>query len=108
MIHIKMDFFSLNATLRTEEKVQVTFELLDASGICVWQDTKDSEGNSVTCEGIIENVHTWTAETPYLYQLLMTVKQGDKVIEVIPQKSRIPKYPLEWGYFPCKWCGNQI
>ena len=78
--------FSLNATLRTEEKVQVTFELLDASGICVWQDTKDSEGNSVTCEGIIENVHTWTAETPYLYQLLMTVKQGDKVIEVIPQK----------------------
>ena len=82
----KNGLFSLNASLRTEEKVQVTFELLDASGVCVWQDTKISEGNSVVCEGIIEHVNPWTAETPYLYQLLMTVKRGDEVIEVIPQK----------------------
>ena len=82
----KNGLFSLNVSLRTEEKVQVTFELLDASGTCVWQDTKISEGNSVTCEGVIENVNSWTAEIPYLYQLLMTVTQGDEVIEVIPQK----------------------
>ena len=31
-------------------------------------------------------VKAWTAETPNLYTLIMTLKQGDKVLEVIPQR----------------------
>ncbi len=32
------------------------------------------------------NVKAWTAETPNLYSLIMTLKQGDKVLEVINQR----------------------
>ncbi|MBQ8948729.1 MAG: DUF4981 domain-containing protein [Prevotella sp.] len=34
----------------------------------------------------LENVKPWTAETPNLYTLTMTLKQGDQVLEVIPQR----------------------
>ena len=32
------------------------------------------------------NVEAWTAETPNLYTLIMTLKQGDKVLEVVKQR----------------------
>ena len=32
------------------------------------------------------NVKAWTAETPNLYHLIMTLKQGDKVLEVVRQR----------------------
>ena len=36
--------------------------------------------------GTLGTVKTWTAETPNLYTLIMTLKQGDKVLEVIKQR----------------------
>ena len=36
--------------------------------------------------GTVGIVQPWTAETPNLYTLLMTLKQGDKVLEVIRQR----------------------
>lgn len=78
---------SVDAVLRTEQPVNVSFELLDASGTCVWKETKASEGKRVSCRAVIEQARHWTAETPYLYQLLLTVEKDGRVIEVIPQKT---------------------
>lgn len=77
--------FSVDAVLRTEDAVEVTYELMDAKGVCVWTGKAASEGNKVSIKAEIENVEHWTAETPYLYQLLMTVEKDGEVIEVIPQ-----------------------
>ena len=76
---------SVEALLRTKEAVQVKYELLDAKGVCVWTGEAASEGCTVSIKAEIENVEHWTAETPYLYKLLMTVEKDGEVIEVIPQ-----------------------
>lgn len=75
----------VNASLRSEEPVQVTFELLDAQGVSVLKETVASEGNKVTFKATAKEAEHWTAETPYLYKMLMTVEKDGEVIEVIPQ-----------------------
>lgn len=76
---------SVNASLRSEEPVQVTFELLDAQGVSVLKETVASEGNKVTFKATVKEAEHWTAETPYLYKMFMTVEKDGEVIEVIPQ-----------------------
>lgn len=77
---------NVEAVLRTEADVQVTFELLDAEENCVVKEVRTSEGNRVSFQAVIAGAEHWTAETPYLYELLMTVEKDGEVIEVIPQK----------------------
>lgn len=76
---------SVNASLRSEEPVQVTFELLDAQGVSVLKETVASEGNKVAFKVTVKEAEHWTAETPYLYKMFMTVEKDGEVIEVIPQ-----------------------
>ena len=76
---------SVNASLRSEEPVQVTFELLDAQGVSVLKETVASEGNKVAFKATVKEAEHWTAETPYLYKMLITVEKDGEVIEVIPQ-----------------------
>ena len=42
-------------------------------------------------------VKAWTAETPNLYTLIMTLKQGDKVLEVIPQRVGFRHVEIKGG-----------
>lgn len=76
---------SVNASLRSEEPVQVTFELLDAQGVSVLKETVASEGNKIAFKATVKEAEHWTAETPYLYKMLITVEKDGEVIEVIPQ-----------------------
>ena len=76
---------SVKAALRREESVQVTFELLDAKGAVVLKETVSSEGKEVNFKAVVKEAEHWTAETPYLYKMLMTVEKDGEVIEVIPQ-----------------------
>ena len=48
----------------------------------------DAEGNEVArgMHATIPQVFAWTAETPYLYTLLVTLRQGDRVIEAVRQR----------------------
>lgn len=75
----------VEAALRTEENVQVTFELMDAQGNTVLTETAGTHGEKVCMEAVVENAEHWSAEIPYLYKLLMTVEKDGQVIEVIPQ-----------------------
>ncbi|MDD2979878.1 MAG: beta-galactosidase subunit alpha [Hespellia sp.] len=76
---------SVDASLRSEADVQVTFELLDANGKSVLTQSVQAAGGKVHMESIVEGARHWSAEIPYLYKLLMTVEKDGEVIEVIPQ-----------------------
>lgn len=52
--------------------------------------------DKMKCE--VPNVKTWTSEHPNLYKLLMTIKDGDKIIEIVPFNvgfRRIEIKPIE-------------
>ena len=94
-----MVFLSVNASLRSEESVQVTFELLDAQGVSVLKETVTSEGNKVAFKATVKEAEHWTAETPYLYKMLITVEKDGEVIEVIPQDVGFRNIRLNRKYF---------
>ena len=70
----KNGIFKVEAFLRTTKEVNVTFELVDAGENTVFTKTE-----------VIADVNHWTAETPYLYKLFMTVEDNGQIVEVIPQ-----------------------
>ena len=98
----------VKAALRRVEPVQVTFELLDAKGALVLKETVSSEGMEVNFKAVVKGVKHWTAETPYLYKMLMTVEKDGEVLEVIPQNVGFRNIRLNGDSFPGKWCGDQI
>ena len=73
----------------------IDFELLNANGIAVAKTTADfKKHNKGNVRFNVRNVKKWTAETPYLFTLVATVKQGDRVVEVIPQKVGFRKIEI--------------
>ncbi len=45
----------------------------------------------------IASVNAWSAETPYLYNLYLTLKKGDKVLEVVQQKVGFRHIEIKGG-----------
>ena len=43
----------------------------------------------------VKNPHKWTAETPYLYTLRATLKDGNAIREVIPVKVGFRKIEIK-------------
>ena len=74
---------SLAINLNLKGYNQVTLELLDAQNRTVTTTELRGSGD-VSTSMEVENPHKWSAETPYLYTLRATVKEGGKVSEVIP------------------------
>jgi beta-galactosidase len=75
-VHTILDDDYRDATLRVDVKLNatenVTLSLLDADGAEIANETKAADG-SVTFEIPVKNPHKWTAETPYLYQLVLSM-----------------------------------
>jgi beta-galactosidase len=72
-------------------RVSVTAELFDAQGKAVFPpqvrstDLRPGAESSVEFSVAVRNPHKWSAETPYLYTLLLTLKDASgRVLEVIP------------------------
>lgn len=73
------------------ETVSVDLELLDQNGNRVFateaQVDVSSASQIFSIDPVtISEVQSWTAETPYLYDLYITVKSGRDVLAVIPKK----------------------
>lgn len=73
------------------ETVSVDLELLDQNGNRVFateaQVDVSSASQTFSIDPVtISEVQSWTAETPYLYDLYITVKSGRDVLAVIPKK----------------------
>ena len=85
---------SLAVNLKLKGSANVTLELLDAQNNVVASDDVKGSGNvSTTLK--LDNPNKWTAETPYLYTLRATLKDGSKVSEVVPVKVGFRKIELK-------------
>ncbi|WP_251867467.1 beta-galactosidase subunit alpha [Enterococcus malodoratus] len=80
----KNGLLDLSFKLREPKGQYVKVELTDPSGKQVVSQDVANGQNSLHLE--IPDVARWTAETPKLYQLLISVYEAEKLIEVIPQK----------------------
>ena len=59
----------------------------------------DAEGKAVGtgAQQTIANVKAWTAETPYLYNMYVTLKKGSQVLDVVRQKVGFRKVEIKGG-----------
>ena len=111
-VHVQ-DFF-VNADLKNDFKEGVLsgeVQIASAKGKTLDLQLIDPQGKEVkqTSVTMINNgpltfrfetlgqVKAWTAETPNLYTLIMTLKQGDKVLEVIPQRIGFRHIEIKGG-----------
>lgn len=85
---------SLSIAMDVKGKGTVELELLDASGKPVAQQTVTASGKTLA-KIDVSNPSKWSAETPYLYTLRATLKQGGKTLEVIPVKVGFRKIELK-------------
>ena len=111
-VHVE-DFF-INADLKNDYQEGVLsgeIKIAQAKGKTVELQLIDPQGEQVrqTSATMFNNgpltfrfetlgqVKAWTAETPNLYTLIMTLKQGDKVLEVIPQRIGFRHVEIKGG-----------
>lgn len=85
---------SLAVNLSLKGNAAVSLELLDAANNTVA--TAEVKGAGKQSSVIrVDNPNKWTAETPYLYTLRATLKEGGKVTEVVPLKVGFRKIELK-------------
>lgn len=76
----------------------VEAELFDASNKSVWKKTAAATGNTIAMQGGVGAVNSWSAESPYLYNLLITLKDANgNVVESIPQRVGFKRVEIKGG-----------
>lgn len=95
---LNLDILMVNNSIRPSEKVQVWFELEDATGTLQDYSYKEfdmdpNESDTIRFRrSMIENAHayrnvrTWSAEDPYLYNLVLKIKVGGQFVEYTSAK----------------------
>ena len=103
----KNGILALEADLRNHRdaaaNLTFAYELLDKQGKVVASEEKTvsvpaGKQETVRFDKQLADVLTWTSEAPNLYKVLMTVKEGGKVTEIIPYNvgfRRIEIKPIE-------------
>ena len=79
--------------------LDIDVQVANAKGATVEARLFDAAGNQVAegLKAVVENAKAWTAETPNLYRAEITLKQGDKVLEVIPQRVGFRHIEIKGG-----------
>ncbi|NDV66743.1 glycoside hydrolase family 2 TIM barrel-domain containing protein [Bacteroides sp. 224] len=85
---------SLNIALQLKGSAVVDLELKDCKGNTV-ASTQVKGSGKLSADMKVANPAKWTAETPHLYSLTATLKSGNKVLEVIPQKVGLRKIEMK-------------
>ena len=77
----------------------LTVNVKAAKGTLVEARLEDAEGKMVGTglKQTVENAKAWSAETPYLYNLYVVAKQGNKVTEVVRQKIGFRHIEIKGG-----------
>ena len=94
----KNGIFKLATAVQTDSlqnDLSLSYELLDAQGNTVAKGIQKNDKINQIFEAEIPNVKTWTSEHPNLYQLLITLKEGDKVTEVVPYKVGFRRFEIK-------------
>lgn len=85
---------TLNVALQLQGSGTVDLNLADAKGKSVATATLKGSGH-LSADLNVNNPAKWTAETPNLYTLTATLKDGAKTVEVIPVKAGFRKIELK-------------
>ena len=85
---------TLNVSLNLKGSGTVDLKLLDKAGKEVATSSVKGSGK-VSTDMAISNPEKWTAETPVLYTLIATLKNGSNTTEVIPVKVGFRKIELK-------------
>lgn len=91
-IEMKMEGIQENVS---DYKIEYT--LLDNNFNEIAQDSVTAKDNDIKIAIEVTDPDKWSAESPYLYHLLITLKENDQVIEVIPQKIGFRSVELKNG-----------
>ena len=95
-----LDAKYLNATLDFEASLTgadgktLNLQLKDADGKVIRGGSETVKNGAVKMSFQVGNPYKWTAETPYLYTLYLTLQEGDDVLEVVPQKVGFRKVEI--------------
>ena len=73
---------SVNVNVSDYRRTQVEMQLFDPSGYSVTEVVKAS-GSFVSCRLYVENPRKWSAEDPYLYQLVIKLYEGREVLQTL-------------------------
>ena len=98
--HIKDLVVSQDYDLQTQQaQIGYTIDMQNPSGCSIEVELKDADGKTIFKHdghkwpyyqheqfALDKGIKLWTAETPNLYSLFVTVKKGDKVLEVVRQR----------------------
>lgn len=71
---------TLSVKIQVNDTADVTLKLLDNSKNEVVRETKRSSKGLIHFEIPVKEPKKWTAETPYLYHLLLNIEEGKQVI----------------------------
>ena len=79
----------LKNSMTESQQLTACYELIGKDGKTVVSEEKDIWVSPygvqrASFDAVIPTVEKWSAETPSLYKLIMTVKNGDRVVEVVP------------------------
>lgn len=85
---------TLTVNLSLKGSAEVALELLDANNQTVATANVKGAGKLSTRMDV-QNPSKWTAETPYLYTLRATLKDGGKATEIVPLKVGFRKIELK-------------
>lgn len=80
--------------IELSQATEVSLKLLDANRKVIFQQSKRSEDHQVSFRCHIDNPHKWTAETPYLYHLVLSVPGSS-----IAQRIGFRRVELKNGLF---------
>jgi beta-galactosidase len=96
----------LNNSATAAKRVSLTSELFDADGVAVGTPVARTIELPAGAEATLDltetvaNPRKWTAETPYLYKMLLTMKdEKGGIIEVIPTNVGFRKVEIKGGRF---------
>lgn len=75
---------NVEVSLSDKKNTSVEFSLEGDAGKTSMEAVNDAGKWKLSCT--TDAVRAWTAETPYLYTLYVTLKRGDDILEVVPLK----------------------
>ena len=91
-VNATLDF---EASLTGADSKVLNLQLKDADGKVIRGASETVANGAVKFSFQVGNPYKWTAETPYLYTLFITLQEPDgKVIEVVPQKVGFRKVEI--------------
>lgn len=100
----KTGIFKLAIDLKNHEEkaknLTISYELIDNSGKTIATECKNlwvspAVNSTASFETNIPDVATWTAEIPNLYKMVMTIKDGDKTVEVVPYHVGFRRFEMK-------------